>query len=187
MLPPKQIGNVDPFVAALAVSLGGRDPAAVLLAEIARDVGHVDALLREQMRQREQAPEQVRPRAGVGRHRGLRRNVLERFARDIDLDAGRLGEGVEQRHEGSSSDCTKYFQRSSESCALRSGLPGRGLGPGLRPFAEPDMSAPVAASAVPPCTRVRRVSMVMVASSLVTLAVVFRSARRTDARTADRA
>ena len=92
--------NADPFVAGLAVGLGGRRPAAVLLAEVIGDIGQVDALRREQVRQRIEAPHHVEALAGVGDDRGLRLDVLERFVRDDDVDAGRLLEGVDHLHEG---------------------------------------------------------------------------------------
>src|SRR3984893_18507233 len=50
--------NVDPFRAAsLAVTHRRRYPTAVFLAEIVCDVGHFEAFLREEMRQRIEAPE----------------------------------------------------------------------------------------------------------------------------------
>src|ERR1043166_7094517 len=61
-----------------------------------------------------------------------------------------------------SSDCTKYFQRSSESCAPFSGFQGAACAHAFAHSESPEpASVPVAASAVPPCTRARRVNVVM--------------------------
>src|SRR6266851_10349414 len=69
--------------------------------------------------------------------------------------------------KASSSDCTKYFQRSSESCAPFSGFHGAAWAQAFAHSRSPEPArAPVAATAVPPCMRVRRVNVVMVASSL---------------------
>src|SRR5215831_546950 len=62
----------------------------------------------------------------------------------------------------SSSLCTKYFQRSIESCALGSGFHGAVCAQALAQSSRAGpVSAPVAASAVPPFTRVRRVSILI--------------------------
>src|SRR5262245_48016174 len=61
----------------------------------------------------------------------------------------------------------KYFQRNSESCAPFSGFHGAVCAQAFAHSSSPEpASAPVAANAVPPLTRVRRVNMVMVVSSL---------------------
>ena len=91
--------NVDPFVAARAVCHCGRHPTPVLLAEIVGDIRHVDALLREQVRQRIKTPEEIGAGFRVGGDRGLRLHVVERFAHHRDVHAGRLGEGADQRRE----------------------------------------------------------------------------------------
>ena len=123
----------DPLVAALAVGDRARHPAAVLLAEVIGDVGDVDAFLREQVRQRVETPEQVRSGAGIGGNRGFRLHVLVGFARDVDLHAGRLGEGIDQRHEGVVLGLHEIFpsQHGQLRAALR--LPWRRLRPGLGP------------------------------------------------------
>src|SRR5882762_641424 len=68
----------------------------------------------------------------------------------------------------SSSDCTKYFQRSIESWAPGSGFHGAAC---AQAFAQSSIagpvSAPAAAAAVPPCTNARRVKMVMLFSLVV--------------------
>src|SRR5262249_28647183 len=62
----------------------------------------------------------------------------------------------------SSSDCTKYFQRSSESCAPFSGFQGAAWAHAFAHSSSPEPArVPVAANAVPPCTRARRVNVVM--------------------------
>src|SRR5258708_39271975 len=74
--------------------------------------------------------------------------------------------------KASSSDCTKYFQRSIDSCAPFSGFHGAAC---AHAFAHPSKAgpfvAPTAANAVPPFTSVRRVNTFMVASSLAVLRV----------------
>src|SRR5258708_4432278 len=70
--------------------------------------------------------------------------------------------------KASSSDCTKYFQRSIASCALGSGFHGAVC---AQAFAQSSsagpVSAPAAAAAVPPLINVRRVKIVMVVVSLL--------------------
>src|SRR4051812_35066473 len=72
----------------------------------------------------------------------------------------------------SSSVCTKYFQRSSESCASFSGFHGDDC---AQAFAHSKnaglVSAPAAATAVPPFMRVRRVKRCILISSLLCLAL----------------
>src|SRR5438067_6142761 len=64
-----------------------------------------------------------------------------------------------------SSDCTKYFQRSSASCAPFSGFHGAACAQALAHSSRGGpASAPVAARA--PCTRVRRFNVVMVVPPL---------------------
>src|SRR6185312_3778481 len=69
-----------PFIAAVAIFDRTVDPAAVLLAEVVGDVADVNALLREKMRQRVEAPEQVRAGAGVSGDGSLRLHVFIRLA-----------------------------------------------------------------------------------------------------------
>ena len=116
--------DADPFVAGLAVGLGGRRPAAVLLAEVVGDIGHVHALRREQVRQRIEAPHHVEALAGVGDHRGLRLDVLERLVGHHDIDAGGLLEGVDHLHEGLVFRFTKRRQRIRLILAPFSGFQG---------------------------------------------------------------
>src|SRR5260370_41397730 len=70
--------------------------------------------------------------------------------------------------KASSSDCTKYFQRSIESCAPGSGFHGAVC---AQAFAQSSnagpVSAPAAPAAVPPLINARRVKMVMVVFSLL--------------------
>src|SRR5712691_12951416 len=62
----------------------------------------------------------------------------------------------------SSSDCTKYFQRSIESCAPFSGFQGADCAQALAQSSRAGpVSAPAAAIAVPLLTSVRRVIIVM--------------------------
>src|SRR5215468_9756026 len=62
----------------------------------------------------------------------------------------------------SSSDCTKYFQRNKPSCAPFSGFQGAACAQALlHSSSAGPASALVAASEVAPCTKVRRVNMVM--------------------------
>jgi hypothetical protein len=181
--------DVDPLVAALAVGDRGRHPAAVFLAEIVGDVGDVDAFLRKQVRQREQAPEQIRTGVGIRRHRRLRRNVLVRFPRHIDLDAGRLGERVEQLHERVVLRLHEVLPAQQRQLCAFLGLPRRRLGPGLRPFQE--------AGAGQRAGRGSRGAALHEGAAgerghgrflpVFIHSGVFRSARRTDARAADRA
>src|ERR1700743_270612 len=70
--------------------------------------------------------------------------------------------------KASSSDCTKYFQRSMESLASFSGFHGAACAQALAQSSSAGpVSAPAAPRAVPPCTRVRRVKKVMVVPPLV--------------------
>src|ERR1700694_5518170 len=70
--------------------------------------------------------------------------------------------------KASSSDWTKYFQRSIESCAPGSGFHGAAC---AQAFAQSSsagpVSAPAAVAAVPPLINARRVKMVMVVFSLL--------------------
>ena len=69
--------------------------------------------------------------------------------------------------KASSSDCTKYFHRSMDSCAPLSGFHGAVCAQALAQSSKAGpVSAPAAASAVPLVTRARRV-MVMAVSSVV--------------------
>src|SRR3954451_6636804 len=62
--------------------------------------------------------------------------------------------------KASSSDCTKYFQRSIESCAPCSGFHGAVCAHALAQSSSAGpVSAPAAAKAVPPCISVRRVNI----------------------------
>src|SRR5262245_33555237 len=64
--------------------------------------------------------------------------------------------------KASSSDCTKYFQRSIDSLAPGSGFHGADCAQALAQSSRAGpVNAPVAASAVPPFTRARRVTIVM--------------------------
>src|SRR3979490_942931 len=64
--------------------------------------------------------------------------------------------------KASSSDCTKYFQRSMDSFASFSGFQGALCAQALAQSSSAGpASAPAAASAVPPFTKVRRVNVVM--------------------------
>src|SRR6476661_6091133 len=68
--------------------------------------------------------------------------------------------------KASSSDCTKYFQRSMESCAPFSAFQGADCAQALAHSSRAGpVRAPAAAAAVPPFTKVRRVNMVMSRSS----------------------
>src|SRR5262249_3671684 len=67
--------NRDPFAPGFSVGFRRGGPAAVLLAEIVGDVGDVEALLREQMRQRVKAPHHVEALPSVGGNRCLRLHV----------------------------------------------------------------------------------------------------------------
>src|SRR5256885_2252850 len=65
--------------------------------------------------------------------------------------------------KASSSDCTKYFQRSMESCAFFSGFQGAACAQALAQSSRAGaVSAAAAVAAVPPFTSVRRVNMVIV-------------------------
>ena len=52
------------------------------------------------MRQRIKAPDHVQPLPGIGRDRGFGLNILVGFVGDVDVDAGRLLEGIDDLHEG---------------------------------------------------------------------------------------
>jgi hypothetical protein len=66
------------------------------------------------------------------------------------LDAGRLGEGVEQRHEGVVLGLHEIFPRSMDSCAPGSGFHGAVCAQALAQSSKAGpVSAPAAASAVP--------------------------------------
>src|ERR1700722_4075626 len=127
--------DVDPLGAgALAVGDRARHPAAVLLAEAVGDIGDVEALLREEMWQRIEAPEQVRAGTGVRRDRGLGLHVLVGLARDRHLDAGRLGESLHQLDELVVLRLHEVLPAQHRKRSSRLRLPGRVLGPGLRPI-----------------------------------------------------
>ncbi len=182
--------DADPLVAALAVGDGRRHPAAVFLAEIVGDVAEVDAFRREQMRQRIQAPEHVRALTGIGGNGGLRLHVVERLVGDVHLDAGRLGEVGDQLHEGVLLGLDEALPAQQRELGILLRLPRRGLGPGAGPFGQPragqragrgQCGTPLHEGAAGErghgcflrCNVIRR--------------DVFRSARRTGARAADRA
>ena len=124
----------DPLVAVLAVFDGAVDPAAMRLAEIVGDVGHIEALLREQVRQRIQTPEQVGAGAGVGGDRCLRLHVFIGFARDIDRDAGRLREGGDQLYESVVFGLHEIFPAQHRQLGALLRLPRRALRPGFGPI-----------------------------------------------------
>ncbi len=92
--------NRDPALGALAIRLGRRIPAAVFLAEVAGQIGHVDQLVRILERVLEGADDDVRPAPHVGRHGRLRAHVLPALGVDPHLDAGLLGELLGVRHPG---------------------------------------------------------------------------------------
>ena len=91
--------QADPLAFRLAVGFGRRRPAAVLLAEVIGDRGHIETLLGEQVRQRGETPHHVEAGAGVCRDRCFRLHVFERLVRDGNGNAGCLLEGVHHRHE----------------------------------------------------------------------------------------
>ena len=104
------------------------------------------------MRQRIQAPEQVRALTGIGGDRRLGLHVVERFIGDVDLDAGRLGEVGDQLHESVLLGLDEVLPAQQRELGVALRLPWRRLGPGastIRSSPEP-ASAPVAANAVPP-------------------------------------
>ena len=78
----------------LAVFLGDRVPAAILLAEVLGDRSQVDQLVGEDVRIVGPADDDVGAGAGVGSDGGLRTQILPACVVDADLDAGRLGEGL---------------------------------------------------------------------------------------------
>lgn len=123
--------NAEPLVAALAVGHTRGRPAAVLLAEIFGDVSHIDALFGKQMRQGVKPPHHVEPLPGVGRDRSLGLNVIERFIGDVDLDAGRLLEGIDDLHEGDILGLHKPFPAQHVDGGAGFRLPLGGLRPGL--------------------------------------------------------
>ncbi len=123
----------DPLVAALAVLDRARYPAVVLLAEVFGDVADIEALLRKEVGQRIEPPEQVRAGAGIGGDRRLRLHVLVGFAGDIDLHAGGLGEGVDQLHERVVLALHEVFPAQHRELRAGFRLPGRGLRPGAGP------------------------------------------------------
>ncbi len=85
--------NRDPLaVLVAAVVLGDREPAAVLLAEVAGEVVERQGLVGEQMRVLLPGEHDVRPAADVRRDRRLRPQVLPALAVDDHLDPGLLGE-----------------------------------------------------------------------------------------------
>ena len=88
------------------------------------------------MRQRIQAPEHIRAGAGIGGNRSLRLHVLVGFARDRDLHAGGLGEGVDQLHELVVFRLHEIFPAQQRQLRALLRLPGRGLRPGLGPIEE---------------------------------------------------
>ncbi len=128
--------NTDPLATALAVLLGGGHPAAIFLAEIVGDIADVHALLREEMRQRIEAPEDVLAGAGIGRDGRLGLHVFVGFARDGDLHARRLGEGVDQGDEGVVLGLHEILPAQHRQFRAAFRLPRSRLSPGLRPFDE---------------------------------------------------
>ncbi len=82
----------DPLVAVHAVVLGDRIPAAVLVAQVVREVGDVDELLGILVRVLHRADDHVRPTAHVGGNRGLRAHVFPPFGVDAHGNARHLGE-----------------------------------------------------------------------------------------------
>jgi hypothetical protein len=62
-------------------------------AQIVGDLGEIHALLREQVRQRVEAPHHVETLTRIGDHRGLGLDVLERLREDLMKKPGSLGAG----------------------------------------------------------------------------------------------
>ena len=87
-------GQTDPGVALvlLAVTLRQREPAAIFLAEIVRDVGELDQLVDVDMRRVGEADDDVRSGARVRSHGGLLVDVFPADEIDLHLDAGLVGE-----------------------------------------------------------------------------------------------
>ena len=75
----------------LAIDFSQAIPAAVFTAEIAREVGKIDQLRRIDLRIGAEADDDIRPSAGVGRHRCLRADVFPADEIDTHRDAGRVG------------------------------------------------------------------------------------------------
>src|SRR6266516_4439582 len=79
----------------------------------------------------------------------------------------------------SSSDCTKYFQRSMESCAPLSGFHGAACAQAFAQSRSADpVNAPAVAAAVPLASSVRRVNMLV--SSILVHPIAVHLAHRTD-------
>ena len=87
--------NGDPLVAGHAVSPAHVVPAAVLGAEVVGDVGHIEQLVRVEVRVVEEPVDDVRTRADVGRHRRLRTHVLEPLVVDAHIDSGLCGKALD--------------------------------------------------------------------------------------------
>ena len=81
-----------PLLAVHPVGLGRLVPAAVLVAEVVRDVGDVDELVGVLVRVLHRADDDVRTAADVGRDRRLGTHVLPAFRVDPHVDAGQRGE-----------------------------------------------------------------------------------------------
>ena len=75
-------------------------PAAVFLAEVLGDIGHVEQLVGIEVRVVVGRQDHVRPGAGVGGDSSLRAHVFPAFVVDADFDAGLLGELLDVGHVG---------------------------------------------------------------------------------------
>ena len=91
--------NADPFVAGHAVGPAHVVPAAVLGTEVVGDVGHIEQLVRVQVRVVEEPVDDVRAGADVGSDRRLRAHVLESLVVDAHVDSGLFGEALDVRVE----------------------------------------------------------------------------------------
>src|SRR5882672_1104665 len=88
----------DPFALLGAIVLADIVPAAVLAAEIVRDVAHVHQLVRILVRILEGRDDDIGPAADVRRHRRLGPYVFPALVVDTYFDAGLLGELLGVRH-----------------------------------------------------------------------------------------
>ena len=122
------------------------------------------------MWQRIKTPEQVRADAGIGGNRAFGGTSSYDSRAISTFTPVALVKASINLTNASSSDCTKYFQRSIESFASFSGFQGALC---AQAFAHSSragpVNAPAAIAAVPPLIKVRRVKLLIVVPPVVVL------------------
>ncbi len=102
-------------------------PAAVFLAQVFRQVGDVEQLVRIEVGVVVGRQDDVRPGAGVGRHRSLGPHVFPALVVDPHLDAGGLAEALDVGHVGVDVALHEAAPAQHPQLGALLGLEGQGL------------------------------------------------------------